>query len=355
MEKTNIDSFTYELTGPGGYKETGVVTVNVGPLSREYLDGLHALEIADECKNGTHNCQQLCVDGTPIPGYICGCRPGYTLVKNRFCDDIDECLTTSHGCVNGCTNLPGTYSCDCRPGYAKNVAGVCEIQPCPLTPWVVAEDDDVLEPTIMEEELPKFMAAVTALLATYDTALVPGNDCTACFDKTTSHRTINQTAWNGSQNCAADRTSLVRVETCKYPCIGDDVLDPLEAVEYSIKELTTGEWMEEAMRQILGTATTLFFERPAATEGVDPYTLPYFYVTVANCDSNMLSQTASALSGVLADILPEFAARDKIRVEIVDNAEKYCAVKVTFDTLVVSIKDCADALWDAKEIDPQHL
>ena len=31
--------------------------------------------------------------------------------------DIDECVTDTHGCSQGCTNTEGSFVCSCPPGY----------------------------------------------------------------------------------------------------------------------------------------------------------------------------------------------------------------------------------------------
>jgi len=224
---------------------------------------------------------------------------------------------------------------------------------CPLTPWVETENDNADKATTIDAELPQFMKAMSTMKPVLNISQIPGWDCPSCWSSTEQTRTINHTAWNGSPMCAADRSALVDVQTCGFPCKGERVLDPLEAVGFVMEELTLGEWMEKAMEQIIGNPSTLFFERPPESEG-NPFNLPYFYVVVVNCDQTKLKQVANGLSGVIADILPHFAKKNKIKVELVDPNYKYCAIKVSFEPLVVSIKDCADSLYKGK-VDPVQV
>jgi hypothetical protein len=223
-----------------------------------------------------------------------------------------------------------------------------------LTPWVeTATDDDEDVATSLDAELPKFVKAVVTMKQSFNTSQIVGWDCPQCLSSSERTRAINHTAWNGSPQCAADRSALVDVQTCGYPCKDELVFDPLEAVGYVMQELTNAEWLEKSMSQILGI-TALFFERPPESEG-NPFELPYFYVVVANCDNTKQTQTAAALSAVIADILPQFAAKNKIRVEIVGgptDTVHYCAIKVSFDPLVVSLADCADALYQQQNPQP---
>jgi len=70
----------------------------------------------DECKINNGGCQQECVDTSD--GFFCKCQPGYKLVSNTTCQDIDECETPGT-CSQMCINRPGTFKCDCLPGYEK--------------------------------------------------------------------------------------------------------------------------------------------------------------------------------------------------------------------------------------------
>ncbi|KAG1699621.1 Very low-density lipoprotein receptor [Nymphon striatum] len=68
----------------------------------------------DECRTNNGGCSQLCVD-TP-GGYYCDCKPGFKLLDNRTCDDIDECKI-SGSCSQICINTKGSHKCECEPGY----------------------------------------------------------------------------------------------------------------------------------------------------------------------------------------------------------------------------------------------
>ena len=51
-------------------------------------------------------------------GYHCYCPPGYRLLNNTECVDINECKERSNAChFNGtCLNTVGSYLCSCNPG-----------------------------------------------------------------------------------------------------------------------------------------------------------------------------------------------------------------------------------------------
>lgn len=60
----------------------------------------------DECKLNNGGCSQLCVDARA--GFYCDCRPGFQLVDNRTCEDINECDIPG-SCSQICTNERGTF------------------------------------------------------------------------------------------------------------------------------------------------------------------------------------------------------------------------------------------------------
>ncbi|XP_076154846.1 low-density lipoprotein receptor-related protein 2 [Alosa pseudoharengus] len=76
-----------------------------------------------------HDCTNL--NGT---GFICSCRPGYTVNPDSTfnCNDVDECGVFGT-CPQACKNTKGGYDCECASGYRKVGTGSCEAEgPGPL-------------------------------------------------------------------------------------------------------------------------------------------------------------------------------------------------------------------------------
>lgn len=75
--------------------------------------GCRPVQILGCINNG--GCDHICVS-TTTPR-TCQCRPGYRLVNETQCIDIDECANNNGGCNHQCKNLPGSYYCTCKNGY----------------------------------------------------------------------------------------------------------------------------------------------------------------------------------------------------------------------------------------------
>lgn len=83
----------------------------------------------DECREGTHSCQETEVCVNTHNGYSCECAPGFARKAGSggLCQDIDECESssmTSRLCdevTSYCINTPGSYRCVCRTGYTEVV------------------------------------------------------------------------------------------------------------------------------------------------------------------------------------------------------------------------------------------
>ena len=71
-------------------------------------------EDIDICDSGYNNCMDNMICENTAGSYRCDCKTGYTanVEDNIFaCKDINECVTSSHGCEGNCNNTEGSYLC----------------------------------------------------------------------------------------------------------------------------------------------------------------------------------------------------------------------------------------------------
>ncbi|XP_076008006.1 fibulin-1-like isoform X2 [Genypterus blacodes] len=103
-------------------------------------DGINCEDI-NECLTSSHNCVtgQGCIntEGSFRCQREISCGTGYELTDDNNCQDIDECILDTHNCgpTFVCTNTVGSFRCHpkekCPDGYIQDAAGSCiDINEC---------------------------------------------------------------------------------------------------------------------------------------------------------------------------------------------------------------------------------
>ncbi|XP_071947832.1 hemicentin-1-like [Antedon mediterranea] len=95
-------------------------------------DGTRCVDV-DECtayRRGrcAHECRNT------IGSYVCICRPGFELVNQRQCREINECKRYKDICskTENCRNNYGSYTCICKGGYQRNDGFCKDVDECTI-------------------------------------------------------------------------------------------------------------------------------------------------------------------------------------------------------------------------------
>ncbi|XP_063690765.1 fibrillin-3-like isoform X2 [Bolinopsis microptera] len=115
-EKFNEGS-TLNFSCDEGYKLEGYDRITC--LSRELWNAeLPSCREIKNCEENNGGCDHVCID-LEAGKHECRCNPGYELIDDTRCQDIDECSDpdVAGECEHRCVNDRGSYHCDCDTGY----------------------------------------------------------------------------------------------------------------------------------------------------------------------------------------------------------------------------------------------
>ncbi|KAL3836485.1 hypothetical protein ACJMK2_021917, partial [Sinanodonta woodiana] len=89
-----------------------------------YTDGKNdssKCEDINECLTSSHGCSQHCNNAEG--SYYCTCNSGFILGQNnKSCEDINECREGISDCDQICNNTYGGFNCTCQSNYLYNVS-----------------------------------------------------------------------------------------------------------------------------------------------------------------------------------------------------------------------------------------
>ncbi|XP_049881665.1 fibulin-1-like isoform X2 [Pectinophora gossypiella] len=86
--------------------------------------GGNICEDIDECREGTHLCDQFQKCVNTYGGHECQCKNGFELDSSGSCVDVDECLLKLDNCKEGthCLNVVGSFTCTRRAPTTSTAA-----------------------------------------------------------------------------------------------------------------------------------------------------------------------------------------------------------------------------------------
>ncbi|KAK7083270.1 hypothetical protein SK128_011952 [Halocaridina rubra] len=136
-----------------------------------FHDIFEDLLIADECKDGTHNCSAHATCKNALVLYDCTCLPGYA-GDGITCEDINECEEDPERCGFGgtCINHPGNYSCTCLDGFKEEDNTCMDINECK------AKTDECHTFAYCENTIGSYNCQC------YNSYFGDGRTCTGCYE-----------------------------------------------------------------------------------------------------------------------------------------------------------------------------